>query len=210
MPSFVLSPQQLNFIETFGYFYFPGLAGDRIDEIIEAFEQVWIDLEVEHPETQRTTIYPFLGQSEYLSSLLGDDRIDGIFSSLLGRDYAHLGSSGIFFVNDTAWHSDTPWKGPVYDYKIGLYLDPLTASTGALRLMPGSHKYGDAHADTLQETMSQLKGSRYWMNTEKLAAVYGLDGPSVPAVAIESQPGDVILFNQGIKHSSWGAIPNAE
>ena len=97
MPNFKLTQQQMNFMETFGYLCFPGLLNDRIDQIIQAFEQVWVDLEVEHPETQRTYIVPFIGQSEYLSSLLDDDRVDGIFSSLLGEDYVYLGSDGNFY-----------------------------------------------------------------------------------------------------------------
>ena len=40
MPGLQLTQQQLNFVETFGYLHFPGLLNDRINRIIEAFEQV--------------------------------------------------------------------------------------------------------------------------------------------------------------------------
>ena len=33
---------------------------------------------------------------------------------------------------------------------------------------------------------------------------FGVDGPDVPGFAIESQPGDVIVFNQLCWHSAWG------
>ena len=36
-----LSEQQLNYFNTFGYLYFPGLMADCIDRIIEEFEVVW-------------------------------------------------------------------------------------------------------------------------------------------------------------------------
>ena len=36
-----LTQQQLNFFNTFGYLYFPGLMADCIDRIIEEFEAVW-------------------------------------------------------------------------------------------------------------------------------------------------------------------------
>ena len=78
MSKFRLTPEQLRFMDTFGYLHFPGFLNDCIDQIVEAFEQVWVDLNVDHPETQRTYIVPFIGQSEYLSSLLDDDRIDGL------------------------------------------------------------------------------------------------------------------------------------
>jgi hypothetical protein len=192
MHNFQLNEQHLDFMDTFGYIHFPGLLNDRIDGIIDAFEQVWVDLKVEHPESHRTYIVPFIGQSEYLSSLLDDERIDGIFASLLGDDYVYLGSDGNFYSGDTGWHSDGGWPRPVRYYKMAFYLDPLTAKTGAVRFIPGSHRYGDKYAETLQTGIGSLQ------------EVYGLDGATVPAMAIESQPGDVVVFNQGLKHSSWG------
>ena len=41
MPETRLSEQQLNYFNTFGYLYFPGLMADCIDRIIEEFEAVW-------------------------------------------------------------------------------------------------------------------------------------------------------------------------
>ena len=192
MPEFRLTEQQLSFMETFGYLHFPGMLNDRIDQIIEAFEQVWIDLDIAHPETQRTYIVPFVGQSEYLSSLLDDDRIDGIFSSLLGADYTYLGSDGNFYSGDTGWHSDGGWPRPIRFYKMALYLDPLTADSGAVRFIPGSHRYGEEYAETLQRAVRESQEH------------YGIDGTGVPALAVESQPGDVVVFNQALKHSAWG------
>ena len=32
----------------------------------------------------------------------------------------------------------------------------------------------------------------------------GISGPEVPAVALETQPGDLIMFNQDLKHASYG------
>ena len=192
MSKFRLSPEQLRFMDTFGYLHFPGFLNDCIDEIVEAFEQVWVDLGIDHPETQRTYIVPFIGQSEYLSSLLDDDRIDGIFASLLGEDYTYLGSDGNFYSGDTGWHSDGGWPRPVRFYKMAFYLDPLTANTGAVRFIPGSHRYGELYAETVQQNISSLEDT------------YALDGASVPAVALESNPGDLVIFNQALKHSSWG------
>ena len=37
---FQLSEDQLGFIETFGYLHFPGLLGDRIGAVEEAFEEL--------------------------------------------------------------------------------------------------------------------------------------------------------------------------
>jgi hypothetical protein len=198
-----LTAQQLAFMDTFGYLAFPGLLNDKIDRIIEAFEAIWATQGgghdgKPHDGTARSCIVPFMDQSEYLSGLLDDPRIDGIFQSLLGEDYVYLGSDGNFYVGNTGWHSDTDWSGkmrgkpPRIFYKMALYLDPLTRETGALRVIPGSHRYGDYYAESLQQSLRTSE------------QVWGISGAEVPAVAFETQPGDVVVFNQNTKHSAWG------
>ena len=67
--------------------------------------------------------------------------------------------------------------------KIALYLDPVTGETGALRVIPGSHRPGDTYADFLQE---QIRESD---------SLWGVEGRDLPAYALESEPGDVVCFN---------------
>ncbi len=202
MSDFRLTQQQHAFMGLFGYLQFPGLLSDRIDEIIEEFEAVFAAHGgghdgKHHDGTARSCIVPFIDQSELLSSLLDDPRIDGILISLLGEDYNYLGSDGNFYVGDTRWHSDTDWSGkmrgmpPRLYYKIALYLDPVTGDSGALRLIPGSHQYGDRYADALQESLSTAPET------------LGVHGSDIPAKAMESNPGDVVVFNQNTKHSAW-------
>lgn len=203
MTKLQLTPQQLAFMDTFGYLVFPGLLSDRIDRIIAEFEGVFAvqgggHNGKPHDGTARSCIVPFIDQNEYLSSLVDDPRVDGIFTSLLGEDYNYLGSDGNFYVGDTNWHSDTDWSGkmrgkpPRIFYKMALYLDPVTATSGALRVVPGSQHYGDEFAEALQATLR--------MAPDKL----GVPGSQVPAIALESNPGDVVVFNQNTKHSAWG------
>src|SRR5262249_30714371 len=149
-----LSAQQVAYFQTFGFLKFPGLLADVIGDIIDAFEGIWAEHGgghhgKPHDGRARSTIVPFIDQSERLCALLDDERIVGIASSLLGDDFNYTGSDGNYYVGDTNWHSDG-WH-PKYIYvKIGLYLDPLTRDTGCLRLIPGSHRIGDAFADALQ------------------------------------------------------------
>jgi len=198
-----LTAPQLAFIDTFGYMVFPGLLSDRVERISAEFEAVFERHGgghdgKRHDGTARSCVVPFVDQSEYLSSLLDDPRVDGIFSSLLGEDYNYLGSDGNFYVGDTNWHSDTDWSGvargkpPRVYYKMAIYLDRVARDTGALRVIPGSHRYGDAFAEALEKSL------------RKAPDVLGVPGASVPAVALESVPGDVVVFNQNLKHSSWG------
>ncbi len=198
-----LTEQQLGFIDTFGFLGFPGLLKDKIDGIIDAFETVWAERGgghdgKQHDGTARSCIVPFIDQHPVLSSLIDDPRVNGIFSSLLGEDFVYMGSDGNFYVADTGWHSDTDWSGkmrgkpPRIHFKMAFYLDPLTRNTGALRVIPGSHRYGDAYAESLESSIR--KSGENW----------GIEGWEVPAVALETQPGDILVFNQNTKHSAWG------
>ena len=95
------------------------------------------------------------------------------------------------------WHSDHHLDVPFHSVKIGFYLDPVTRDSGCLRLIPGSFNHGDAFSDALHAVVPISAENRS-------REVWGLHGSEVPAVAIESTPGDVVLFNHKTKHSAWG------
>lgn len=190
---FRLSPGQLAFVETFGYLSFPGLLKDRIQAIEQAFEEIMaVKGGPDHQGLQRLSVAPFLNHHPYLCSLLDDERIAGIAESLMGPDYQYWNSDGNYYVGDTPWHSDTAWPEPIRFYKVGIYLDPLRAGTGALRVIPGSHRFGEGFAESVH---AQLATKESWG---------GLKGSEVPALALETQPGDLVMFNHSTKHSAWG------
>jgi len=192
-----LSNQQINFFHLFGYLSFSGLMADCIEEITREFEAVWEHHGGgqdgrPHEGTARSCLVPFIDQSERLSPLLDDPRLDGIFRSLLGEDYNYFTSDGNFYVHDTGWHSNM-WHQDAVWIKTAIYLDTLTRHTGCLRVIPGSHHIGDRFADNLQEQIPHSQES--WERP----------GQEVPAVALETRPGDIVMFNACVKHASfWG------
>jgi hypothetical protein len=190
-----LSEQQLTFFDTFGYLAFPGLMVDCIDEIIREFEALWESHGgghhgKPHDGKARSCIFPFIDQRERLCALLDDPRMVGIAASLLGDDFNYMGSDGNYYAGDSGWHSDGFEEN--YRVKIAFYLDPLTRSTGCLRVIPGSHVRGDRYADRLQEQIGRSH------------ELWGIHGRDVPALALETRPGDVVCFNQNLKHASFG------
>jgi len=193
-----LTAQQLAHFETFGYLGFPGLLADRAAAIQDAFDAVWATHGgghngQPHDGTARSVTVQFLDQSEYLSTLLDDHRIHDIATSLLGDDFNYMGSDGNFYVGDTKWHSDSyGGRGGPRHIKIAFYLDPLTRDTGALRVIPGSHRLGDPYADQLER------------ETKDSDTLWGIPGSQVPAQALETVAGDVLVFNHDTKHSAWG------
>lgn len=191
-----LSAHQKTSFDTFGYLMFPGLLADCIDAITEEFEAVWSahgggHNGRPHDGKARSCLFPFIDRSDRLSALLDDPRILGIITSLVGEDFNYMGSDGNYYVGDSGWHSDD-WTPDFLRIKIALYLDPLTRETGCLRVIPGSHRVGDRYATALQE---QIRRSE---------EAWGLHGREIPAVALETRPGDVVCFNQNCKHAAFG------
>src|SRR5438105_59999 len=107
----LLTAQQIQFFETFGYLGLPGLMADRIGEIVQDFEGVWKTRGGghdgrPHDGKRRSCIVPFIDQSEGLSALIDDPPILGAATSLLGEDFNYMSSDGNYYAGDTPWHSD--------------------------------------------------------------------------------------------------------
>jgi hypothetical protein len=193
-----LTPAHHAHFNTFGFLAFPGLLADRAEAISAEFEALWArrgggHAGRPHDGTARSALVQFLDQSEYLCSLLDDPRVHDIAASLLGDDFNYMGSDGNFYVGDTRWHSDGyGGRGGLRHIKIAFYLDPLTRATGALRVIPGSHRVGEPFADRVEREIRESE------------TVWGVAGPDVPALALETQLGDVVVFNHDLKHSAWG------
>ena len=194
MSRFQLTPHQIEFMDTFGYLCLPGLLRDKIGEVDQAFEALLhSNGSDKHDGKERFCMVPCINHSAYLCTLLDDERIHGLAAGLLGESYQYWNSDGNYYAGDTRWHSDTAWPEPIRFYKMAIYLDRMTRDSGALRVIPGSHRFGDGFADTLQEKLSSKNGP--WL---------GLKGDDIPAVALETHPGDLVVFNHSTKHSAWG------
>ena len=185
-----LTEQQKQFFKTFGFLVLPGLLADDVNWITEEFECVFKDRGVVHDPAKRTVIVPFIDQREKFCTLLDHPGITGIAGGLLGDDFNYLGGDGNYYTGDTPWHSDGFHKAGTY-LKIALYLDPVARDTGCLRVIPGSHRVDFA------DSWDALKAR----NAKEL---WGIEQRDVPAVALESQPGDVVAFNHNLMHASFG------
>ena len=202
-----LTEQQLRFFETFGYLALRGLFRDEVDALNDAFRDVWtangggLEGSADDLDERLTVVVPFIDQHPYLCSLIDDPRIHDIGVSICGEDFNYMASDGNVYSGDTPWHSDCS-HGAKLPIKTAFYLDPLDAASGSLRVIPGSHH----------------KGGRFW---QMLGAVdyyrapldaraglpekaWGVSGAEVPAVALQTEPGDVLIFNHETKHASFG------
>jgi len=191
---FCLTPHQIDFMETFGYLKFPGLLKDKLSAIEHAFQSLMEKNGGDkHAGLKRFDVSPFINHDFYLCTLLDDSRIQGIASGLLGENYQYWNSDGNYYVGDTYWHSDTDWPEPIRFYKMAIYLDKMTQDTGALRIIPGSHRFGEGFSETVHKHLTSEN------------SMWGkLKGQEIPAVAVETEPGDLVVFNHSTKHSAWG------
>lgn len=185
-----LSQEQIHFFETFGYLVMPGLLADEIGWITEEFEAVFRDRSVVHDGTKRSTVVPFIDQRARLCTLLDHPKVEGLIASLLGDDFNYVGGDGNFYSGDTPWHSDGFHHVGKF-VKVALYLDPVKAESGCLRVIPGSQRID----------LYDKWPARQARQSQEL---WGLDQRAVPAIALESQPGDVVAFNHNLMHASFG------
>ncbi len=192
-----LSEQQHAYFRAFGFLAFPGLFADKIEAITEAFEENWGrhgggHAGKPHDGVARSALVQFVDQHEWLCTLLDDPRVVGIASALLGEDFNYMGSDGNYYVGDTRWHSDGWRTNGMLHIKMAFYLDSVGADSGCLRVIPGSFVTDDTYASVLQTDLGKSED------------VWGIHGRDVPAVALRTQPGDLVLFNHNTKHAAFG------
>lgn len=183
-----LTDQQARFFETFGYLKLPRAFAREAEWILSEFEQVFADRKIVHDGTKRSSVVPFIDQREKLCALLDHPTIVGAAKALLGEDFNYLGGDGNYYTGDTMWHTDGFHVVGRY-LKMAFYLDPVRADSGALRVVPGSH-----HPQT------------NWTgrNPRDAEMLYGIKPAEYPAVALDSDPGDLLIFNHNIMHAAFG------
>jgi ectoine hydroxylase-related dioxygenase (phytanoyl-CoA dioxygenase family) len=199
----VLTQQQVRFFETFGFLTLPGLFRDEVDQIIDAFEEVFsneghmrMETYVElHGEERRLIIPQFVTKHPTLDRLRADPRVVGIVTSLLGPNHEYAESDGNLFDCESLWHSDT-YGAPmlIHHVKLSFYLDSLKADSGAIRVIPGTQHFKESFATALRN------GFR---DSSAIEEQFGVDPRDIPSVALETEPGDVVVWDFRTIHASY-------
>ena len=123
-------------------------------------------------------------------ALVEDPRFLAAARQLIGATVLPFYAEGILYFGEAGFHDDA---GPgVKAVKFVAYLEPLTAATGALRLLPGSH-----HPE-LSALVAAWDGRNKAMDSEGLRRL--VDG--LPLYVAETRPGDVIAFDWHLRHTS--------
>jgi len=203
----MLTHQQILHFHTFGYLTLRGLfskaeATALHDEVATALTDAF-----GRPDTESDTEPDQAGgiSGDYLplavdrapfSQLLiaDDERTFLAAAELLGGPAVPSVGIATRFTGDSAWHTRL---GPaIGGLTLWADLEPRTAGTGALRLLPGSH---------LPEYERQL-----WAYSRAEPAASGFaqpDWPQWPHIVIETEPGDVVAFHAHLFNRARGGAP---
>ena len=86
-----------------------------------------------------------------------------------------------------------------------LYLQPMAADAGALRLIPGSQRW-PYHTKMME--MVRLHATTHGCTLDPVwqARTFGVPGHRVPAHACEVEPGDLVVFHQSLFHAVFGHL----
>lgn len=205
-----LTHQELSLFNVFGFLRLRNLFS--ADEVV-AFRREAIhilnDDAVSHPYdgTERQQIQGFVEHSDQLRSLITEPRVLLPARQILGEDLIWIGSDGNRYVGDTGWHPDGS-SADLRRVKFAFYLETLTASSGALRVVPGSHE-GTLHErlrvllQREDETITPY-GVRASRRADTRQSGFGIPADVIPCIAVENEPGDVVAFDQNLWHASFG------
>ncbi len=195
----VLTPQQLAHFETFGFLLLPkAFSTNEMASFIRAAEELW-EKDSTPEANEEVRLSYFVERNPGLSQLVTDDRIYPVIEELMGPEFIWVGSEGnVSNRSVVKWHPDRKYyregEGHWIDFrqvKVMMYLEPLTRETGCLRVIPGSHRM-PFHKKLAQQEV------------DPDSMPFGVAGQDIPCAALETEPGDVILFNHCIWHGSFG------
>ncbi len=192
-----LTSEQQTFFHAFGYLVvrqllFPA----EMDEVTESFEwsiQNWGG-GAEHDGSARTMLGGPIEHDPRLCALLDHPGILGLIGGVTGEDFNYCSGDGNYYPGDTRWHPDGNW-GQLWVTKTAFCLDEVRRDSGCLRVIPGSHR---------PDHFVRMDG----INPRDCEETFGVSQDRFPGnVAIEADPGDIVIFNYDLYHTSFGGGP---
>ena len=179
---------------TFGFLHCRQMLSPReIDALSAAFDLAMAKAERHRPTPsgERQQVVPFFDYDpDAFYPLLDDQRLVGVFDTLLGEDFILTATEGISHVGGSSWHRDACAPEGMFSMRAAIYLDPLGPDDGCLSVIPGSHF--TPFREALETSVEELA-----LPPEELPGRYPL----------VNEPGDVIFMNHKTFHAALGDRP---
>ena len=197
----MLTEQQKHEFESFGFLLLKDfIPSDEMQPYVDAFDETMTKgnggVPWQHAPKIHAVIPFYRHNPAVYHRLLDDERINEAVEDLLGEDFIFHAAEGHRRWGGSGWHHDTPVPEGLTHLKVAFYLQPVRADTGCLRVLPGSHfppmrdrmdLWYERHGNTI---VSKAKES---------------DTIAWPAaIALESDPGDAVIFNVNVYHAAVG------
>ncbi len=189
----MLTEQQKHEFDTFGFLLLKDLIpSEEMQVYIGAFDETMArgsgSVPGQPTEVNRSVIPFYRHNPAVYHHLLDDDKISEVVENLLGEGFLFWVAEGHHRRRGTAWHHDSVGPEGMTHLKVDLFLDPVRADTGCLQMLPGTH------FPELRDRMER------WYGTTSLG-----DSAQWPAaVAMESDPGDAVVFDVNTYHAAMG------
>ena len=191
----MLSDQQKAHFEAFGFVILRNVfSADEMATIKRESDEIFSEGLGNTLPHGRVALQPFFEHGPFMSTLVADDRIYGIGESLLGPEFFLCLTEGNLHVGDTFWHGGGMWEEEVKSVKITFYPEALTAATGSLRVVPGSHRRGSP------DLFEPLRHG----NRDPDFRPFGMLQSDIPSVALETGLGDLAVFTEETLHAAYG------
>ena len=197
----MLTEQQKHEFETFGFLLLKDfIPSEEMQPYIDAFDETMTKanggVPWQHaPKTHFVKPFYRYNPAVY-HRLLDDEKLSEVVEDLLGEDFVFLAAAGHHRWGGTVWHHDSLAPEGQTHLKVVFYLQPVRADTGCLRVLPGSH------FPPMRERMDlwyERHGNSIPSESKEL------DTMAWPAaVALESDPGDAVIFNVKVYHAAVG------
>jgi hypothetical protein len=147
-----------------------------IDEIEVAFDRAFVRADHLNVSAEAAIAFRYLPTMTQRTpvSLALLHRFERVAEQLLATEVLPVRAKAIEYHGDSTWHRDSELE--LSSVGFACYLEPLTASAGALRVLPASHRSSQQ-----------------------------LDVTAVDAApCLETSPGDVIVLDEHLLHASTG------
>jgi len=199
----MLNKDQIAYFDTFGFVFIRNLwSKSEIDELTRHSQEIF-DEDKKNTGEEAQQIQPFFERNLLMNEFVTDPRVFNSVRSLLGDGFLWVGSEGnLTTKSEHGWHPDRTGTENQVNYrrlKVMFYLDQTTKEKGCLRVVPGSQNY-KIHTDIRNGTDAPPDSG------EDADYIYGIKGRDFPAYFVESNPGDVLFFNQCLWHSVYNGF----
>ena len=246
----MITDQQKAHFDVFGFLVIRQMfSPEEVTLITREFEAAMLEDRDGKPfdGSERQMVMDWFRGRPAVEFLTNDERIHGPIGQLLGAGYSFIeNNDGNLYVGDSGWHADVGWNPHIPEgrndpnrtdarwknhyvpaIKVAFYLDPVGKESGALRVIPGSHREpyhdrlwslheaipsGAAEASESvrrkllemweRDTGSPEGGERLLSDPE--VNHFGVEPRDIPSFALESEPGDAVFFSYQMWHSSYG------